>query len=899
MSKLRVYMLAKELGMENKDLVSVLQSMGVGDVKNHMSALSPEQVERVKRHVSRPGDQPVVEQRLQPRGGTGPVIIRRGKKKSESAPTSEIPERSSPVAVPKPIPKPTPVIVAPPQPVEVERAPDSAPQSTVEPVRAVEPEPLIEEREPARLERASEPEPAPEVVAQPEVAAVPPAEPPPPPPPPPPRAPPPPPAAPPVRPASPASPPPQVRASAAPEPAPRPSSPPRTGIDVWEGRPGVPMPQPVRTSVPPRRVQYDAKAGGAAGPNARRGPTGGGPMTSGRRGPAPRRGIGAMRGRPGALAASTTQERSAHKKVVKIEETIALQQLAARIGVKAGQVLMKLMSLGMTGININSSLDSDTAKIVAGEFGWTVEDVAVTEDEAIALAQGELDEEKEDRVVRPPVVSVMGHVDHGKTSLLDRIRKSSVASEEAGGITQHIGAYSVKTSRGRITFLDTPGHAAFSAMRARGARCTDIVVLVVAADDGVMPQTKEAIRHAKDARCPIVVAINKVDKPDAQPERIRRELSEQGLTPEEWGGETLFVEVSAVTGKGMDELLDALLLQSDMLELRANPKRPAQGTVIEAKLDRGRGPVATVLVTDGTLVKGAGLLVGASWGRVRAMLDENGRSVAEAGPSTPVSVIGLNEVPAAGDAVNAVTDAKKAQEIADSRRTKERRNLMSTSSKVSLEELARRLRQTDAKELKVIVKADVQGSVEALHSSLEGLSTDAVQVNVVHSAVGAVTEGDVNLAAAAGSMIVAFNVRPAGKAATHAQREGVEIRQYSIIYNALDDIKAQMEGLLAPDLVEEAIGEAEVRKVFRVSKAGVVAGCMVTNGVVRRNSLVRVRREATIIWEGKLDSLKRFKDDAKEVREGFDCGISLSGYNDIQEGDIIAAFEIREVRPTL
>jgi translation initiation factor IF-2 len=888
MSKLRVYSLAKELGMENKALVAFLQSIGVSDIRNHMSALSPEQVERVRRHFARPGDQPVVEQRLQPRGGSGPVIIRRGRRKdgsdSAEAPAS-VPSQPVPVApvVRRAAPKAAPAQAPPPveAKAKAKAPPAPAPEPAPQPARpAVEP-PAPVEAPAVEPKAVAEPPPAPTPAPRSEpVAAAPPPEPVPEPPKPKPT--------PKPKPQAAAPPPPK---QPEPQPAPRPSSPPKTGIDVWEGRPGVPMPQPARTGVTPRRVQYDAKAGG---PNGRRG-VGGPPM---RRGPGPRRGIGAMR-KSGGGNASVTQERSAHKKVVKIEETIALQQLAAKIGVKAGQVLMKLMGMGMTGVNINSALDSDTAKIVANEFGWTVEDVAVTEDEAIALAQGEVEDEDKDRLPRPPVVSVMGHVDHGKTSLLDRIRKSSVVTEEAGGITQHIGAYSVKTSKGRITFLDTPGHAAFSQMRARGARCTDIVVLVVAADDGVMPQTKEAINHAKEAKCPIVVAINKVDKPDAQPERIRRELSELGLTPEEWGGDTLFVEVSAIQGTGLDALLDAVLLQGDMLELRANPKRPATGTVIEAKLDRGRGPVATVLVTDGTLVKGAGLLVGASWGRVRAMLDENGRNVAEAGPSTPVSVIGLNEVPAAGDTVNAVQDAKKAQEIADSRRTKERRSLMSTSSKVSLEEMARRMKQADAEELKVIVKADVQGSVEAVHTALEGLSTETVQVNVVHSAVGAVTEGDVNLAVAAGAIIVAFNVRPAGKAALHAQREGIEIRQYSIIYNAMDDIKATMEGLLAPNLVEEAIGEAEVRKVFHVSKAGVVAGCMVINGVVRRNALARVRREGEVVWEGKLDSLKRFKDDAREVREGLDCGISLQGFNDVAEGDVIAVFEMKEVRQTL
>jgi translation initiation factor IF-2 len=683
---------------------------------------------------------------------------------------------------------------------------------------------------------------------------------------------------------------------------------PKTGIDVWEGRPGVPMPQAPRSSGVPRRVQYDAKGGGSIGSQApRRGPQqsnspqgnnsrGRGGSSSGAR----RGGVNQFSSRRPGTSSIVTQERAAHKKVVRIEGDVSLQNLAAKMGVKAGEVLMKLMSLGMSGIHINSTLDSDTAKLVSEEFGWTVEDVAVSEDAAIAAAQGgDAEDVDEEREPRPPVVTVMGHVDHGKTSLLDKIRKSTVAQGEAGGITQHIGAYSVKTRKGRVTFLDTPGHAAFTQMRARGAKVTDVVVLVVAADDGVMPQTREAVSHAKDAKCPIVVAVNKIDKPDAQPERVRRELSELGLVPEEWGGDTLFCEVSAHSGQGIDELLDAILLQAEVLDLRANPKRHARGTVIEAKLDRGQGPVATVLVMEGTLRKGDGVLVGNSWGKVRAMLDEHGRNVPSAGPSTPVAVIGLSEVPSAGDIVDAVSDAKKAQQIAEQRRDKLAEKSRGASSKVSLEELARRMSQSDQKELKLIIKGDVQGSVEALSDALSKLTTEKVRVTVVHSGVGAVTEGDVNLAVAAKAIIISFNARPAGKAAALAQKEEIEIRQYSVIYDAIDDVLATMQGLLAPKLVEEAIGEAEVRKIFKVSKAGVVAGCMVTNGVVRRNSFVRLRRGKDIIWEGKLESLRRFKDDAKEVREGFDCGISFAGFSDVQEGDIVNAFEMKEVRATL
>jgi translation initiation factor IF-2 len=595
-----------------------------------------------------------------------------------------------------------------------------------------------------------------------------------------------------------------------------------------------------------------------------------------------------------------TQERGAHKKVVRIEESVNLQTLASRMQVKATEVLMKLMRLGTTGVNINSTLDADTAKIVANEFGWEVEDTAVSEADQLTAARGAATDET-GAVARPPIVTVMGHVDHGKTSLLDRIRKANVVAGEAGGITQHIGAYSVETPRGPITFLDTPGHEAFTAMRARGAQATDIVVLVVAADDGAMPQTREAINHAKAADVPVVVAINKIDKPEANPERVKRQLAEFGLTPEEWGGETLYTEVSAHTGQGIDSLLEQILLQAEVLELRATPTGPATGIVVEAELDRGRGPVATILVMDGTLNRGDVVLAGAAHGKVRAINDSLGRQLNSAGPSTPVVIIGLNDVPSAGDQVHVIKDVKKAQEIAETRKTKERRSLVpSTGQKaMSLEDLHKALQEVEQLELKLIIKADVQGSVEAVADALTRLTSEKVKVSVVHSAAGAITEGDVNLAVAAGAIIIGFNVRPAGKAAALAQKEGVQIRQYSIIYNVVDEVKAAMEGLLAPTQVEKLVGKAEVRQVFRISKAGNVAGCMVVEGVVRRSSMVRLMREGAEIWQGKLSSLKRFKDDAREVKEGFDCGIALEGFNDVKEGDLIQAYEIESVKQTL
>ncbi|MCA9595642.1 MAG: translation initiation factor IF-2 [Myxococcales bacterium] len=875
MSKVRVYEVARDLGMDNKALVALFQSVGVTEVRNHMSAVAPEAVERVKRHLEKQSSEKVVEERIRP------TVVKRRVKKAEARPApAPAPERVREAPAPPPPPEKSVPVQAAPEP---ERAPEPVSAPAPEPEKSVPvqaapeptPEPVKEaptpesEKQPATA-AAPAPAPAPEPVKEapaPESEKKPAAA------------------------AAPPPPPPPARPSA---PPPRPSSPPKTGIDVWEGRPGVPMPQPPRGGPTPRRVQYDAKAGGGLGGRGR------GPMMGGRMGGRGmrNRGLGSLSRSKGS-GQPVTQERSAHKKVVKIEENIALQGLAQKISVKATDVLMKLMRLGMTGVNINSTLDADTAKIVANEFGWEVEDVAVSEADAIVAAQGLSTEEQEDREPRPPVVTVMGHVDHGKTSLLDKIRKANVVAGEAGGITQHIGAYSVETSNGRITFLDTPGHAAFTAMRARGAQTTDVVILVCAADDGVMPQTIEAINHAKDAGVPIVVAINKCDKPDAQPERVRRELSEHGLVPEEWGGETLSAEVSAVTGDGIDDLLEKVLLQSEVLELAANSDKPAVGVVVEAELDRGKGPVATILVQDGTLRRGDVILAGGAYGKVRAMHDDRGRNVAEAGPSTPVSIIGLNDVPSAGDPVHGVTDMKKAQEIAETRKTKERRSLLPSTGKFSLEDIAKAMGEAEQLDLKVIIKADVQGSVEALEEALTKLSTEKVKVSVVNSVVGAITEGDVNLAVAAGAIIIGFNVRPAGKAATLAQKEGIEIRQYNVIYNVVDDVKLAMEGLLAPTLVEKVIGQAEVRQTFRISKAGTIAGCMVTQGVVRRNASARLLREGSVIWSGKVSSLKRFKDDVREVKEGFDCGIGLEGENDLKEGDIVEFFEIEEVKQTL
>jgi len=501
-------------------------------------------------------------------------------------------------------------------------------------------------------------------------------------------------------------------------------------------------------------------------------------------------------------------------------------------------------------------------------------------------------------VIRPPVVTIMGHVDHGKTSLLDKIRKANVASGEAGGITQHIGAYKAMTKHGPIVFLDTPGHEAFTAMRARGASVTDLIILVVAADDGVMPQTKEAVNHAKAAKVPIIVAVNKIDKPAAEPERVKRELVELGLQPEEWGGDTIFVNVSAVTGEGLDSLLEMVSLQSEVMDLKANANKAASGTVLEALLDRGRGPVARVLVQDGTLRVGDFLLAGAGFGKVRAMTNEHGKQVQEAGPSTPVEILGLSEVPGAGDPMHAVKDPKKAQEIAESRKGKMAKSLIPSTAKVSLEELSKRMSDSGQQELRVIVKGDVQGSVEAVADALGKLSTDRVRLAIIHAGVGAITEGDINLAIAAKAIVLGFNVRPAGKATAHAEENKIEIRLYSIIYNAIEDVRSAMEGLLPPTLVEKTTGQAEVRAIFRV-KGTVVAGCYVTDGMIKRSGKARVIRDGQVLWDGKLAALKRFKDDVKDVAAGFECGMSFDGFNDAKEKDIVECYEIEEIKQKL
>ena len=1008
MSKVRIYEVAKQLNLDPKAVVGLFQSIGVTDVRNHMSSVDVDAVERLKRNLEKQKTHDVVQESI--RRGPGTVLKRRAVAKpggNDAGPSSVASPHASPhahesrpdvsarhddvasrrdvaalakePASTRALPKTDVIadresarkmtlrevpadrqsapassrdVAVPPAPPSVRERPSTARgvSKEVEEAAAPVPERESQRKIPAPKSSAKLP-PAPPSAAAPvaEVAAAIPAAPhsekkvaP---------------AAEPSRPAvveartsspavvetqqhaAPPTPPPPSETVAARPPSdqPRPvvqseppvparaSTPPKTGVEYWAGRPGVPMPTPMNAprtgigggpaSAMQRRVQYDPRAGANVArpgmrPGQQRGP--GGMMGRG--------GMSGGRGRPGFQQIRrgpvnvSTKEMSEHKKVIRIDENITLSGMAAKMSLKATELLMRLLGMGMTGIHINTTLDADTAKILAGEFGWEVEDVAQTEEEIIAEARGEESAAAPvapvdgapivavpvdaGSITRPPVVTVMGHVDHGKTSLLDKIRKANVVAGEAGGITQHIGAYKVKTDRGVIVFLDTPGHEAFTAMRARGASATDIVVLVVAADDGVMPQTKEAIAHAKSAKVPIIVAINKCDKPGAEPERVKRELVDQGLQPEEWGGDTIFVQVSALTGDGIPQLLEMIGLQAEVLDLKANPKKPANGVVLEALLDRGRGPVARVLIQEGTLRVGDFVLAGPGFGKVRAMTNEHGKQVHEAPPSTPVEILGLSDVPGAGDPLHAVKDPKKAQEIADSRKVKRDKSLIGDDARISLAGLVERMQSADQQELRVIVKTDVQGSLEAVANAFNKLTTDRVKLTIIHGGVGAITEGDVNLAIASKAILIGFNVRPAGKSSSLAEENKVEIRLYSIIYGAVDDVKAAMEGLLPTTKVEKPSGKAEVRKILKI-RGVAVAGCMVTSGKVLRGSHGRLVREKQTIWEGKIASLKHFKEDVKEMSEGFECGISLDGFSELKEKDVIESFEIEEIKQRL
>lgn len=643
----------------------------------------------------------------------------------------------------------------------------------------------------------------------------------------------------------------------------------------------------------PRPTQGRRTAASGAAPGARAsqgGRAGGGAQRRGGQRGRRSHGRGQRGPRTSPLSARQAPAAPGSKGKLELPETIAIRVLAGKVGVQATAIVKYLFSQGRM-VTVNDDLDFATAAALAERLGYTV---VRPEDPLAALVADEEDPPEKLQPV-PPVVTIMGHVDHGKTTLLDAIRKARVAAGEAGGITQHIGAYQVQWGDSAITFLDTPGHEAFTAMRSRGASVTDIAVLVVAADDGVMPQTVEAINHAKAADVPIIVAMNKIDKPDANPDRVKQQLVEHGLVPEDWGGDTVVVPVSALKGEGIDDLLEMILLVAELRELKANPDRRARGTVIEAQLDRGRGPVATVLVQKGTLKTGDVIVVGQTAGRVRALLDDQGRQVDEAGPATPVEVLGLDEVPAAGDELIAVEDERAARELAERLRQQAREEEIRRPEKTSLEDLFRQVREGERNQLPIIIKGDVQGSVEALRESLLKLSSDEVEVKIVHAAVGGITKTDVDLASTANAIIIGFNVRPDTTARRAAEQENVEMRMYRVIYEAIDDVEKALQGMLEPEYEEVVLGRAEVRALFKVPNVGTVAGAYVTDGKIVRGAQVRVIRDGVVVHEGEMSSLKRFKDDVREVAQGYECGIGVEKFNDLKEGDVLEAFRMEEV----
>ncbi len=831
MSKVRVYEVARELGVENRDLIQRMATLGI-QVRNHMSVLDPAEVDRVKRALGKDRSETLVEERIRPT-----VVRRKRRKKSDEAeavPSVAADAAAAPSAEPAPEAEPPP--------------PASEPPPVATPAIAEPAVPTPAPSKPPREKRVSEPTPVPEPQPEPD----------------------------------------EEQGRFAHDPLP-------PGV-MRRGKAKAPGAAPLSEGARRRIVAEHAAQREHQAPRRReiRGRSSIGP--TGR----PQGRPGKKRLQPGKKPKQTEiTVPSAQKRVIRIDENIQLQTLAQRMSLKATDVLMRLMELGVSGVHINSTLDADTAAVLASEFNYEVENVARSEDEIVGDARGQFEDLVTDRLHRPPVVTVMGHVDHGKTSLLDKIRQSDVVAGEAGGITQHIGAYRVDTEQGTVVFLDTPGHEAFTAMRARGAQATDIVILVVAADDGVMPQTKEAVSHAQAAEVPIVVAVNKIDKPEANPDKVKNELAALGLQPEDWGGDTIYIPCSAITGDGIDALLENVLLQAELLELTANPGIPAQGVVLEAYLDRGRGPVANVLIRDGTLDTGDYVVAGGAWGRVRAMTDDRDTPLSQAGPATPVEVLGLAELPAAGDLVYQVTDQRRAQEVAGARKKPGAPGAAPLTGPRGLDQLQALMQTGDVQELRLVVKADVQGSVEALQGALSDLGTEKVKVNVIHTGVGGITENDVMLSSASQAIVLGFNVRPQGKASSTAKKEGVEIRTYNVIYEAIDDVKAAMKGLLAPKVVQAELGKAEVRRTFGIPKVGTIAGCMVLEGKINRGAQARLVRDGVVVWEGPMGSLRRFKEDVKEVPSGMECGIGLQGFNDVKEKDIIECYEEKQVEATL
>jgi translation initiation factor IF-2 len=911
MGKTRVHLLAKELGIETKDLIAQLDKLGMRGRKAQ-SSLDDEEATRIRAALAaqeKPqvhvGEEKVVADRVvtAENENLGEVqaretiverrvranVIRRRTSRVE-VPQTETPppaESAPPQVETQPaIVEEAPAVMAPVEEMPVEALPEMEPQ-VEEPIIF---EPLEAEAQTPVEEQAAETATAPEPATVPEPKPEP------------------------------------VEAAESMEPAaemPAPPPAPRGAIvlgriDLKQAQriPSAPPPGPRRgVTGAPSTPAAPSGTGDGAQPGAES--EAGKPAKSGRhkkrvvkkqdvlefreqdlragRIPKKKR---ALPGREQKKTEITTPKAS--KRVIKISEVITVGDLSREMGVKAGDVIKKLMGMGMMA-TINQVLDADTATLIASEFDHQVENVAFDADSVLEV-EHQAEEEEAALESRPPVVTIMGHVDHGKTSLLDAIRSTNVTSQEHGGITQHIGAYHVQVDGRSVTFLDTPGHEAFTAMRARGAKVTDIVILVVAADDGVMPQTVEAINHARAAEVPIVVAVNKMDRPDADLERVKRGLSEYGLAAEDWGGDTVFVPVSAKTHEGIPHLLEMVLLQADILEVKANPAKLARGTIVEAKLDRGRGAVATVLVQEGTLHVGDAFVCGVFHGKVRAMIDDHGGKVDVAPPSFPVEILGFQGVPQAGDSFVAVADESKARQVADFRQSKQRETELVKSSKISLEELYDQIKTGDVKELRVVLKADVQGSVEAITEALGRMSSNEVKLRVIHGSVGGITESDILLAAASNAIVIGFNVRPEAKGAALADREGVDVRLYTIIYEVVADIRAAMEGLLEPTYREQVHGRVEIRQTFNIQGVGTIAGCYVTEGKIQRGNLVRLTRDQVVVHEGKLASLKRFKDDVREVSAGYECGLRIEGYQDIKQGDVIEAYEripvVRRIAPS-
>jgi translation initiation factor IF-2 len=886
MSKIRVYELARELNLTNKVLMDKLQNMGI-TVGSHMSSLEDDAVTRAKAVIFGKKASAVEDTRVKP------TVIRRRRKVAEpgaEALAEEKPEHlqepTEAAAVAEPVETPAAAAVA--ETVEA-AALEGAPAEAAEPPAVTEPAegaevaaPLEAEKAPAHEPPPSQPEPA--VVAD-RLKKV-------------------------------------VKKIKRDEPAriiKLPTAGPERAADRVKDQPAAIEPRiakvaprageapeaaPATADALDRDGKRKKKKGKAEEPDAekkfikkkisfrKKAVIEAEELYDDARARKPRKGA---KGRKElAVQKPSATVAKAIKRRIKIDDAILLADLAKRLGVKAGEIIRVLMGMGMMA-TVNQSIDFDTAVLIAAEFSYEVERAAFEEDTILKPVV----DEPEKLATRAPVVTIMGHVDHGKTSLLDVIRKTRITETEAGGITQHIGAYHVQTDRGAIAFLDTPGHEAFTAMRARGASVTDLVVLVVAADDGVMPQTVEAINHARAADVPIIVAVNKIDKPGADPDRVKRSLIERGLTPEEWGGDTIFVNVSAKQNVGIDQLLEMILLQAEVMELRANPDKLARGHVVEAKIDSGRGPVATVLVSEGTLRNGDPVVCGVHFGKIRAMLDDRGQPLETAGPSIPVEILGLSGVPMAGDEFVAVADERAAKQISLHRMQKQRTRDLAQPSRPNLESLFERMKQGEVKDLNLILKADVHGSIEALSDALTQLSNEEVKVNVVHAATGAISESDVSLATVAEAIIIGFNVRPTPKVQALAGEENVDMRFYNVIYDVINDVKSAMTGLMASRFEERILGSADVREVFVIPKVGAVAGCYVTDGRVERGRSLRLVRDGVVVYEGKNSSLRRFKDDVKEVSSGYECGIGIENFNDIKVGDRIEFYYMEEIKPEI